>query len=89
MKGGDSTNGFERYRRLAQLTQREVAEKLDVNQSTVSGWEQGCYPTVTRLIEIAKLYGCTIENLLEGQNIQQEEKRRIKEELERRRESEG
>ena len=78
-KVGDNINGFEKYRLLANLSQREVADKLGVNQSSVSTWEQGiCYPSAPRLQEVSKLYGCTIENLLEGRNERYEFKKQIK-----------
>ena len=77
--GVDNINGFEKYRLIANLNQREVADKLGVNQSAVSTWEQGiCYPSAPRLLEVSKLYGCTIENLLEGQNERYELKKQIK-----------
>ena len=46
-------------------TQREVAKILGVKESAVSKWERGLSkPRVDRLPMLAKLYGCTIEELL-------------------------
>ena len=56
-----------RERRLkgAILTQKEVAEKLGVGVSAVNKWEQGqSKPRADRLPAIAKLYGCTVDELL-------------------------
>lgn len=47
------------------LTQREVAEKLGVDQSAVSFWETGkTAPRAALLVQVAKLYNCTVDELL-------------------------
>jgi len=48
------------------LTQTEVGEALGVGQTAVSMWETGTNtPRSIHLIKLAKLFGCTIEELLE------------------------
>lgn len=55
----------ERRLRGAIPTQSEVAKALGVQTSAVSKWENGLtMPRVDKLPAIAKLYGCTIEELL-------------------------
>lgn len=55
----------ERRLRGAVPTQREVAQALGVKESAVSKWERGlAKPRADKLPQIAKLYGCTIEELL-------------------------
>ena len=55
----------ERRLRGAVPTQREVAQALGVKESAVSKWERGiAKPRADKLPLIAKLYGCTIEELL-------------------------
>ena len=50
----------------AKLTQVEVAEALKVTQSTVAMWENGeNMPRASLLPTIAKLYGCTIDDLFD------------------------
>lgn len=53
-------------RRMAlDMTQSEVANKLDVDQSTVSGWESGrTKPVAKHRRKLCELYGCTPEELL-------------------------
>ena len=65
-KGGEGMNVMkERRLRGAIPTQREVAEILGVKESAVSKWERGISkPRADRLPLLAKLYGCTIEELL-------------------------
>ena len=53
----------ERRLRGAIPTQREVAKAVGVKESAVSKWERGISkPRADKLL--AKLYGCTIEELL-------------------------
>ena len=55
----------ERRLRGAIPTQREVAKILGVKESTVSKWERGISkPRADRLPMLAKLYDCSIEELL-------------------------
>lgn len=59
--------GFKSARLAAGLSVKQVAEAMGVNRVTVYFWEVGtCAPTVKRLIELAKLYGCTVDELLAG-----------------------
>ena len=55
----------ERRLRGAIPPQREVAKILGVKESAVSKWERGlARPRADKLPILAKLYGCTIEELL-------------------------
>lgn len=55
----------ERRLRGAIPTQREVATVLGVKSSAVSKWERGLSkPRADKLPTLAKLYGCSIEELL-------------------------
>ena len=52
-------------RKRANITQQEVAKALDVDQSSVSLWERGInLPRASLLPQLAKLYNCTIDELL-------------------------
>lgn len=56
---------FKEARQKAGLSARRVSVALDVSQQAVFDWEAGRYnPGANRLPEIAKLYGCTIDELL-------------------------
>lgn len=51
-------------RMSAHLTQDEAAQALNVSRTTVTMWETGgANPTADKLPMIAKLYGCTIDDL--------------------------
>ena len=52
-------------RKSAKLTQRELAEKLGIKVSTLSGYEIGAHdPKSNRLAEIAKICNTTVDFLL-------------------------
>lgn len=46
-------------------TQTELAEKLNIHQTTVSHWEMGeDNPSLKNLRKLCNLFGCTMEELL-------------------------
>ena len=48
------------------MTQQELAEKLHVTQGAVSHWEHGgSYPAARKMPEIARLFECTVDELLQ------------------------
>ena len=50
------------------FTQSNLAEKLDVSFQAVSKWERGeNLPDAYSLIEIAKVYGITVDEILKGE----------------------
>lgn len=58
-------DNFRKIRQEAGLSQKEVAKKLGIYQSNVSDWENDISrPEYERLIQLTKLYGCTIAELL-------------------------
>lgn len=56
---------FKRMRLKTGLTQQDVAQRLNISNTTVSMWETGeSLPRAELLTKIAKLYDCTIDELL-------------------------
>jgi len=56
---------FKIMRLRAGLTQQDVAEKLDVDRSSVAKWETGeAMPRADKLPQIAVLLNCTVDELL-------------------------
>lgn len=56
---------FKIMRERAGLTQLQLSEQLGVPQSTIASWETDrALPRADKLIDIAKLLNCTIEELL-------------------------
>ncbi len=60
-----------RLRRMANLTQLELAEKLNYSDKSVSKWEQGNgIPDVRILVQLADLYGVSLDDLVREQKPQ-------------------
>lgn len=54
-----------RLRKLENMTQLELAEKLNYSDKAVSKWEQGySLPDVRVLVQIADLFGVTVDDLI-------------------------
>lgn len=52
-------------RKRAGMTAQEVATKIGVSISTVFSWESGkTSPDSTNVIQLARLYGCTADDLI-------------------------
>lgn len=52
-------------RKKAKLTQAQVAKALGVSDAAVCQWEKGeTMPNASRLVAIAKLYKCKVDQLL-------------------------
>lgn len=57
---------IKRIRKARNLTQDEVAEACGVDRATISKWETGEFsPRVDKLVKLANILGCTVDELLE------------------------
>ena len=57
------------YRKLGNMTQAGLAEKLNYSDKAVSKWERGeSMPDVLTLVELAKLFDITVNDLLVAPN---------------------
>ena len=56
---------FKEYRKKRDLSQEEVAKILGVDRAAVAKWETGANsPRLDRLVELAKLFRCSVDDLL-------------------------
>ena len=56
-------------RKRANLTQRQVAQALDVRESTVSQWERKKSPphlVPSKMKKLLEIYRCTLDDLIEA-----------------------
>lgn len=59
------------YRKLKNLTQEEVAEKIGVSGQAVSKWEKGeCLPDCYNLKILGKVYQVSVDTLLDAEEIE-------------------
>ena len=62
------------------FTQAELGEKLGVSNKTISRWETGTYmPPVEMLAELSEIYGLTINELISGRKLDDEEYKEVAE----------
>ena len=55
------------------LTQKQLAEKLNMSDKSVSKWERGiCLPDVTVYLELCEILGISINEFLAGEDIPKE-----------------
>lgn len=61
--------GMKEVRLSAGKTVLEVSHVLGVSPQAVYQWESGqTNPSSTKLVRLAELYGCLVDNLLEKEN---------------------
>lgn len=66
--------GFRAARVKAGMSVSQVMDKLSVSDAAIYQWETGVtMPTAKRLLEIAKLYSTTVDELLTGNDTTAEE----------------
>ena len=59
-------------RKKKNMTQEELAEKLGVNNRSVSRWENGkCMPDLSLLTPLSKELGTNINDLISGEDVNQ------------------
>ncbi len=55
------------------LTQKELAEKLNVTDKAVSKWETGkCAPDISLLVSLSEILGVSVIEILQGEKIKEE-----------------
>lgn len=68
------------YRKQMGLSQEELAEKIGISRQSVSKWERAeASPDTDNLIELAKIYNVTLDELLNGKAEEPKEIEEVKE----------
>lgn len=66
----DFSEKLQQLRKLNNMTQEQLAEKLFVSRTAVSKWESGKgYPNIESLKSISKLFSVSIDDLLSGEEL--------------------
>ena len=67
------SDNLKRIRKENNLSQEDLAEKLNVSRQSVSKWEQGiAYPEMDKVLQICKMFNLSVDELL-NQNIKEVE----------------
>ena len=60
-------------RRAANMSQKELGDKLNVVQGTIASWEKGRNePSIAMLIQLADIFDCTLDELVGHTEISQD-----------------
>lgn len=71
IKGGDNMaikTGLEQIRETHDLSQTELASKLNVELSVIKGWESGAIIPLQYVIKISKLFNTSVQAILFADN---------------------
>lgn len=69
-----SGENLTRLRKLRGLSQREVAEELNVTRQSISQWEAGrVFPSIQNQIALSRLYGVPLDELYPEETTKKEE----------------
>ena len=61
------SDNIRKYRKANQMSQDELAEKLEVTRQSISLWETGqTQPSLDNIVALAKLFDVTPEELLKN-----------------------
>lgn len=75
-------NRLQKLRKENGYSQDELAEKLGISRQAISKWERSeSSPDTDNLIELAKLYNVSLDELIYGKEISEEEKQEIVQEV--------
>ena len=57
-------NNVKNFRVKAGLTQSELSKLCKVDRSAVAHWESDSNPKLSQLLNLAQIFGCTVDELL-------------------------
>lgn len=61
---------FRALRAMKKMTQKEVAEKLNVSRMTYANWENyKTYPDVMQLIALSQIFECSLDTFYFPENV--------------------
>lgn len=61
------SENLQNLRKIKNMSQEQLAEKLDVSRQAVSKWESGnAYPETDKLLAITEIFDCNLDTLVKG-----------------------
>lgn len=76
------------YRKKEEMTQEQLAERLQVSRQTISKWESGvAYPETEKLLQLCEIFSCSMDVLMRqnAQKLAIEDNHKHREHMEKRR----
>lgn len=68
------TERLKTLRKQANLTQKQIADKMGISQPAYGDWERGVKrPTQDKLVKLAKLFNVSVDNLLGNESEVEED----------------
>ncbi len=55
---------FNKYQNAQKISGRQLCKELNYSKDNIKRWEKGISPNIQTLLEIAKYFDCTIDDLL-------------------------
>lgn len=53
------------YRKREEITQEQLAERMEVSRQTISKWEAGTsYPEMEKIMQLCDMFSCSMDTLL-------------------------
>lgn len=69
-------DNLQKLRKAKNISQEQLAEMLGVTRQSVSKWESGAsYPEMEKLTEICKIFHCSLDTLVNGDVMAEEQKK--------------
>lgn len=66
-------------RKMTEMSQEQLAEKLEVSRQAVSKWEtEEAYPETEKILSICKMFNCSMDELMQGKITTQDDSILIK-----------
>ena len=59
---------LKKRRQELKMSQQTFAQEMNVDRSTVAKWETGTWPRADKLVSIAKILGCSVDDLLRDED---------------------
>lgn len=76
------------YRKREEMTQEQLAERLQVSRQTISKWESGAaYPETEKLLQLCEIFSCSMDVLMrqDAEKLSIEDNLKHREHMEKRR----
>lgn len=73
------SENLQNLRKIKNMSQEQLAERLDISRQAVSKWESGNgYPETEKLISICEIFNCSMDEIIKGKISEDADKEKTK-----------